>query len=112
MVNGLRGEVAFKVDDADYTLVYSTNAICELEERLDKGLNVIVANMERLTTVRALLWAGLRAKHPDVTIEKAGEMIDRCGMASATEAIGKALTAAFPPADGAASKNGQTQKRG
>lgn len=97
MANPARGEVAFKVADAEYTLKFSTNAICELEERLDKGLNVIVANMERLTTVRALLWAGLRARHPEVSIQQAGEMIDRIGMAEATEVIGKALTAAFPP---------------
>lgn len=105
MANPARGEVAFTVADTEYTLKYSTNAICELEERLDKGLNVIVANMERLTTVRALLWAGLRAKHPDVTIQQAGELIDKVGMAQATEVIGKALTTAFPPAKDDA-KNG------
>lgn len=105
MANPARGEVALAVADTEYTLKFSTNAICELEDRLDKGLNVIVANMERLTTVRALLWAGLRAKHPDVTITQAGEMIDRIGMAQATEVIGKALTAAFPPSE-ADAKNG------
>ena len=99
MANPARGEVAFKVADAEYTLRFSTNAICELEDRLDKGLNVIVANMERLSTVRALLWAGLRAKHPEVTMAQAGEVIDACGMAAATEIIGKALTAAFPQAE-------------
>jgi hypothetical protein len=98
MANPARGEVGFKAGDAVYTLKFSTNAICELEDHLDKGLNTIVANMERLTTVRALLWAGMRAHHPDVTLKQAGEMIDRVGMAPATEAIGKALTAAFPPA--------------
>ena len=98
MANPARGEVAFRVADTDYNLKYSTNAICELEDYLDKGLNTIVANMERLTTVRALLWAGMRAHHPEVTLKQAGDMIDRVGMAPATEAIGKALTAAFPPA--------------
>lgn len=106
MANPHRGEVTFKVADAEYTLVFSTNAICELEERLDKGLNAIVANMERLTTVRAMLWAGLRAKHPDITITKAGEMIDACGMLVATDVIGKALHAAFPPQDESTAKNG------
>lgn len=101
MGNPHRGEVTFKVADAEYVLKFSTNAICELEDRLDKSLNVIVANMERLATVRALLWAGLRAHHPDVTLPQAGEIIDRSGMAAATEAIGKALNAAFPtPSEG------------
>jgi len=105
MANPHRGEVVFKVDEAEYTLVFSTNAICELEELLDKGLNLIVANMERLTTVRALLWAGLRAKHPNVSLAQVGEIIDRCGMEAATAAIGRALNAAFPTAEKDAQKN-------
>lgn len=106
MANPHKSEVAFKVGETEYTLKFSTNAICELEDRLDKGLNTIVANMERLTTVRALLWAGLRAKHPEVNIAQAGEMIDRLGMPEVTEVIGRALTAAFPVAEEADPKNG------
>lgn len=106
MANPHKSEVAFKVGDTEYTLKFSTNAICELEERLDKGLNTIVSNMERLTTVRAMLWAGLQSKHDSITLQKAGEIIDQCGMPAATEAIGRALNAAFPRPDEAASKNG------
>lgn len=102
MANPVRSEVAFKVEDVEYTLKFSTNAMCELEERLNKGLNAIVGNMERLSTVRALLWAGLQSKHPDITMQKAGEIIDQCGMPAATAIIGKALNAAFPREDGAA----------
>lgn len=96
MANPHRGEVVFKAADAEYTLVFSTNSICELEELLNSGLNTIVANMERLTTVRALLWAGLHSKHPEISLKKAGDIIDVCGMAAATEAVGRALNAAFP----------------
>lgn len=99
MANPHRGEVAFEVGSTVYTLVFSTNAICELENLLDRGLNVIVMSMDRLATVRALLWAGLRARHSGVSLEQAGEIIDLCGMAAATEAIGRALSAAFPAAD-------------
>lgn len=106
MANPARGEVAFTVADTEYTLKYSTNAICELEDRLNAGLNTIVGHMDRLSTVRGMLWAGLRAKHPDITIQQAGEIIDKCGMIAATEVIGKALKAAFPPPDEAATKNG------
>lgn len=98
MANPARGEVTLRGGDQEYTIKFSTNAICEVEERLDKGLNTIIANMERVTTVRALLWAGLRTHHPDVTVAGVGEIIDRCGMAAATEALGKALTLAFPNA--------------
>jgi hypothetical protein len=96
MANPARGEVALVVGNLEYTLKFSTNAICELEDRLDKGLNTIIANMERLSTVRALLWAGLRAHHPEVTILGVGEIVDSVGAARVTEALGKALTAAFP----------------
>lgn len=97
MANPARGEVALTVADTEYTLKFSTNAICELEELQNKGLNEIVQDLERLSTVRALLWAGLRAKHPDVTLKGAGELIDTIGMIPATEVIGRALNAAFPP---------------
>ena len=100
MANPLLGEVAFKAADAEYTLKFSTNAICELEELLNRGLNEIVSDLERLSTVRALLWAGLRAKHPDVTLKMAGEIIDKSGMVAATDVIGTALKAAFPPPGG------------
>ena len=96
MANPARGEVALKAGGLEYTLKFSTNAICELEDRLDKGLNTIVANMERVSTVRALLWAGLRAHHPEVTIAGVGEIIDGIGIAAVTDTLGKALAAAFP----------------
>lgn len=100
MANPAQGEVAFKAADADYTLKFSTNAICELEDHLNKGLNEIVAGIERLSSVRALLWAGLRAKHPDVTIKGAGEIIDKIGMAAAIEHVSVALKTAFPAPSG------------
>lgn len=106
MANPHRGEVTFKAADTEYTLAFSTNAICELEELLDNGINAIVANMERLMTVRAMLWAGLRTKHPDITLDKAGKLIDICGMLVATDAINKALQVAFPPPDESSAKNG------
>lgn len=100
MANPHRGEVAFKAGGTGYTLKFSSNAICELEERLNKSLNVIVTDLERLSTLRALLWAGLRANMPDVTMAQAGDIIDQAGIAAATEIIGRALSAAFPPPSG------------
>ena len=98
MPNPALGEVAFHTADAEYTLKFSTNAICEMEDRINKGLSSIVQGMDRLSHVRALLWASLRAKHPDVSMEKAGAIIDLAGMKETTVAIGKALEAYFPKA--------------
>lgn len=97
MANPEKGEVAFKAADAEYTLRYSTNAICELEDHLGRGLNAIVADLERVSTVRALLWAGLRAKHPEITLKAAGEIMDKCGVPTTVGAVSDALKAAFPP---------------
>lgn len=96
MANPAKGEVAFKVADAEYTLKFSTNAICEMEEAVSKGLNSILQNMERLSYVRALLWAALRAKHPDISLAATGEIIDRAGMKSTTDAVGKAIAIYLP----------------
>jgi len=104
MANPALGEVAFRVAGTEYTLKFSTNSICELEDHLGKGLNVIVGDLERVSSVRALLWAGLRSKHSEITLKGAGEIIDRAGMPATVEAISMALTAAFPAATGDAPK--------
>lgn len=106
MANPHRGEASFKIGGVDYTLAFTTNAICELEELLDRSFKVIVQDMGRLSHARALLWAGLRVKHPAVTLEMAGEIIDTLGMKPCADVIGKALANSFPKADESASKNG------
>lgn len=105
MANPALGEVAFKVADAEYTLKYSTNAICEMEEAINKSVGAILQNMDRLSHVRALLWGALRVKHPDVSLKQAGEILDRAGMKDATDIIGKALAAYFPKEEKAADPN-------
>ena len=98
MANPHRGEVSFKTPDAEYTLILSTNALCELEDETGKSLPSIMRDIERVTTVRALLWALLRTKQPDISLSQAGEIIDRAGMAKTTEAIMRAISAAQPKA--------------
>jgi len=106
MANPHRGEVTFKVADAEYTLAFSTNAICEVETLLDKGLNQIVQSMDRLTTIRALFWAGLREHHP-MTLEEAGVIMHEAGAGAASKAVNQAMSLAFPQPSkkGSAGKN-------
>jgi len=120
MANANRGEVSFRVDGKEYTLRYSTNALCELEDKLDLGIHEIaqrLANKEtlRLKMVRAVLWAGLRDHHPDLTIEEAGELVSKAGMVDLLDKVGEAFTRSFgggegtearPPAASAASGTG------
>jgi len=105
MSNPHRGEVELKAGDKSYTLAFTINSVCELEAKLDKSLGDIVADMGRMVTIRAVLWAGLR-QHHKVEIEEAGEIMQLAGAAATAQAINQAMTSAFPPAEaGAARKN-------
>ena len=104
MANPLKGEVPFDLDGTSYTLLFSCNAICELEAELDKGI-VEIGNLLadptklRMAHVRALIWAGLRERHSEISIKEAGDLVIRLGLMQATELIARALTAAFPEAE-------------
>lgn len=106
MANIHKGEIGFTVDGKDYVAHFSTNALCELEDKLNVGINVISDQLSkpenlRLGTVRAVLWAALRDNHKDLSIAQVGELVDKLKLQGAVELIGKALTAAFPLPEGA-----------
>ena len=104
MANPVRGETAFEADGKTYTLRFSANAICEMEEALGRGIGVIgqeMGSMEtaRLTTVRAVFWAGLRDHHPDIDLKAAGDLVMAAGgIVGALALISKAFELAFPVA--------------
>lgn len=116
MANAHRGTVALQAGDRAYTLSFSVNALCELEDALDKPVAEIVATLQdpaklRLGTVRQFLWAGLLDHHKDVTVEQAGEIATDAGFSIAVEKIGAAIELAFPVADkGAKGKKGNPPK--
>lgn len=104
MANPVKGEVAFEAAGRPYTLSFSVNALCELEEAL--GLSVARIsevmgddNSVSLRNVRALVWAGLRDHHPEVTQVEAGRLIDAVGIAEAVGLVGRAFMLAFPQED-------------
>lgn len=56
-----------------FTLYYSVNALCAVEERAGGSLERL---MERqFSATRLLLWGGLLQKHPEMTLDAAGELI-------------------------------------
>ena len=56
-----------------FTLYYSVNALCAVEERAGGSLDGL---MERqFSATRLLLWGGLIEKQPQMTLEAAGELI-------------------------------------
>ena len=103
MANPHRGSVALQVGDRAYTLSFSVNAICELEDALGQPVAKIAAGLNdpenvRMSTVRAIIWAALRDHHSEVDFKGAGEIATEAGIPACMEAIGKAFNLAFPEA--------------
>lgn len=106
MANPHRGGVGLKAGDTDYTLSFSINAICELEDALDKPVAQIAESLRdeknvRMTTVRTVIWAAL-LDHHRVDIDEAGRIASDAGIGACMQAVGQAFSLAFPEAgDGA-----------
>lgn len=104
MANRVKGEVPFKLGDREFILCFNHNALSELEDKLDKGIVSISAEMNRwkdepervrIKWVRALLWAGLQKHHPSLTVDDVGEMMSAAGGSEVMDAIGAAMQSAF-----------------
>lgn len=104
MVNPVKGEVAFTVEGgATYTVQFTIDAICTLENLLDKSIGQIAGQIAtgRIGTIRAALWAGLRQHHPKLTIFEAGELMPVIEGRKAVEIVGEALEKAFGKSEAA-----------
>ena len=105
MANPNRGEVALHVGDLEYTLSFSINAVCELEDAMDMPVAKIADSLNdtanvRMSMIRTVIWAALRDHHEAVTVKEAGKIASDAGIPVVMEAIGKAFAAAFPEAQG------------
>lgn len=102
MPNPHKGDVEFKVDETTYTLRYSIDAICHLEDATGKTLLELAEDLKdfksiRMSLVRKILHAGLREHHPDLTEVEAGELIVGAGGSVVIMTkFNEAMTSAFP----------------
>jgi hypothetical protein len=124
MANKHKGEVAFEVKGVTYTLHYSTNASCELEDLLNRGSVDIALEMQswspplgpdkkplpetaeaalrrvrkiKLSLMRAVFWAGLRDFHPELTVKDVGNLMSEMGGAAPVmEKVNEAMAASIP----------------
>lgn len=109
MPNRLRGEVS--IPGTSYVLRYDINALCEVEEATGENVPALLARMGDGTppsfrTMRALLWGGLRAQHPQMTIADAGKLLGDVGPQAIVALMGESLTASLGTSDEApAEKN-------
>lgn len=99
MANPHKGEATLTAGERSFTLVYTINSICELEDALNKGINEIVTDMARMSVMRAMLWAGLMDKHA-MSLKEAGDVMHEAGLKAVTVAVNSALANAFPAEKG------------
>lgn len=97
MANAFKGEVRLSHDGRDYTMVLDFNALCDFEDQTGKNaletLTGLEAGKVSARDLRALAWAGLKQRQPDIDLQTAGQIlganpdaIARAGAAMAPEA--------------------------
>lgn len=116
MANRVKGERSLKALDQEWTLHFSTNALCELEDALEMSALVLAQkwgslqqalapagggeiNMEALPgfkEIRTFFRCGLSDHHPDVDDKTAGEIMDAVGLGESFVMILECLAASFP----------------
>lgn len=107
MANPHNGEVAITLADGKaYVLHYGINALCALESELGldiKQVSKLLNGQVQMTTVRAMLFAGLQDHHGDELRDSKsiGPLMKLADLAVYAGKIGEAFRLAFPQAGGA-----------
>lgn len=108
MANPHRGEVGVTISGKPFTLVFTTNALCELEDAINRSAFAAFgeilqatqnATVLRFSTLRAMLWAALRQHHAAVSLKEAGDLMEAAGIREVMGAMVKAMSAAMPQAE-------------
>lgn len=97
--NPLKGEIGFELEDGRaFVAVFDIDAICAIEDLRDRPLVQIMAQViqGRVSFVRDALWAGLRRRHPQVTVAQVGEILTQIKGKKAAEIVLEGVQAAFP----------------
>lgn len=98
MTNSLKGEVTFSAGEDEYTLVFTIDALIDLEERFGKSvsdLGEMLGENLRAKDMRTLFHAGLGEHHPDLDVKAAGRVMSILGFTEAATLVARAFGAAF-----------------
>jgi len=91
-----------KINGKIYEFKYTVNSLCELEAATDyKDINQLMVAVQTgsIMAIRAMVWAGLIWRKPDLTLSEIGEVMgDLSGMQKFAEAVGEAFAASSPVA--------------
>lgn len=102
MANLQKGEVSLPAGEETYTLSFSVNAFCRMEEADGRPFSEILEDLAdaKSLTMQKLRWfvhMALSDHHPDLTPDDAGRIIMNAGGIEAVMvAVGKGLAASAP----------------
>lgn len=105
MTNPVTGEVRMPIGEDVYTLQFSYNTLCELEEAANgKSFAAIAASLTNgntfsATNLRLMTFMGLKAHHPDLTVKDVGPIIDKGTIKFVVDNVLRAFQLAFPDPD-------------
>jgi hypothetical protein len=97
--------------DRERQLIYDLNAICSFEDATGQSVIEALRNLT-MVNIRALIWAGLLADDPDLTLTQAGGLIRFTDIASVTQALRDALRTDLAPGDDAGRPTNETAPEG
>lgn len=116
MANAQKGEVSFEALGQTWTMKLGTNAMCELEDLTGKGIIEIGEMFEdertfTLNMLRQMFFCSLLDHHENVSLRKAGSLVDELGMGEAIEKLRGAFLAALPEQKGKTAKGNRKAAR-
>lgn len=113
MTNHLKGEVVLEAGGEKLTFRLGVNEMIAVQDALgladdDAKFLVALSNLRSFKAVRTIVHCGLLRGQPDLTLERAGDIVTEIGMERVGEFIAQALRWALPEKKAAAG----VEKRG
>jgi hypothetical protein len=100
----LKGEVAFRLWDKTWTLVFSIDALAALEARLGlttREISDLFKGEFSAATLKTLWWGALQEFHPELDEKAAGRVLSGLGVLEANGKLVEAYLATFGRAEAA-----------
>lgn len=113
-------DIQFALDGKPLTLRFSARALAALQDHWQLGdLDQVAGKLAEIEQGKlsvqdaaAMLWAGLRTHHPEVTLDEAFDVLDGMGIANFETLLGSAISGASSGGGSDASANPPRPRRG
>lgn len=113
-----------EINSRKYLLEYGQNAFCALEDQTGESIPEIMSALAKepekqlasFRFTRALLWAGLKSRRRNITLEEAGDILEQAGseymnvVSAAIEELTDSMVTIFPDIAKPEDKKEETEK--